>query len=344
MCNSFVKYSQQSTNYVCGMKWMLEPAIKQERETIKYGDKLLLMGSCFTNNIGSKLCNWKFEALHNATGILFDPHSISRHLSFFANKKTFVSADLFQAGEIWNSWEHHSDFSDISVAESVNKINEAHSASSTFLAEADWLIITLGSSYSYHLADTNRPVANCHRMPQQSFIKNLMGIEETVACLKKSLDACLKLNPKLKLIWTVSPVRHIRDGMVENNRSKARLLEAVHLLCEQGYGSYFQAYELVIDILRDYRFFDTDLVHPNYAATEYVFEVFCKTYMDAPTLHLMDEVKQLLTAFRHKPLHPESAAHRLFKEKYLAKIKDLSGHMPDKDWAKELGYFEGLSA
>lgn len=321
------------------MKWMLEPTIKQETETIKYGDRLLLLGSCFTSNIGTKLTDLKFDALHNATGILFDPHSISRHLSFLANKRTFEAADLFQSGEIWNSWEHHSDFSAISVEASLNKINEAHRVSAEFLTQADWLIITLGSAYSYRLADGGRSVSNCHRMPQQSFTKHLMGIEETVTCLKESIDACLKLNPKLNIIWTVSPVRHIRDGVVENNRSKARLLEAVHLLCEQGYGRYFQAYELVIDILRDYRFYDTDLVHPNYAATDYVFEAFCKTYMDAPTLQLMEEVRELLTAFRHKPIQPETGAHRLFKEKYLAKTKELAGQMPSMDWQSELAYF-----
>ena len=241
---------------------------------IKYGDKLLLVGSCFTEHIGNSLKDWKFDVLQNPNGILFDAASVASSLVSYIEPRGYTTDDLVYFNEVWQSWQHHSRFSHTDREECLKAINASQVRAHQFLKEANWLVITLGSAFSYRLKD-GRAVANCHRAPAQTFTKHLMTIEE----INTALDGCLHqlryLNPELQIIFTVSPVRHIRDGVVENNRSKARLLEAVHHLVDKfDRLYYFPAYELVIDVLRDYRFYDVDMAHPNYPATQFVLEKF----------------------------------------------------------------------
>ena len=176
--------------------------------------------------------------------------------------------DLFLLNELWQSWQHHSRYSGTDRDEVLARINNTRQQAHAFLKKANWLIITLGTSFSYRLVENQSPVANCHRAPSAWFNKHMMGIEETIVALDTMLYRLFQFNPQINIIFTVSPVRHIRDGITENNRSKARLLEAVHHLVNKfSRLYYFPSYELVIDVLRDYRFYDIDLVHPNYQAT-----------------------------------------------------------------------------
>jgi hypothetical protein len=208
------------------------------------------------------------------------------------------------------------------------------------LKAANWLVVTLGSSFSYQLTEDNQPVANCHRAPGQWFNKYLLGIEETVAALEESINKLLTFNPGLQIIFTISPVRHIRDGVVENNRSKARLIEAVHRLVDKyKHAYYFPSYELVIDVLRDYRFYDVDLVHPNYAATEFVFEKFEQSFIDAEARTYMEEIRKIATGFKHKPFQPQTQSHQSFLKSSLEKVKILQEKLPELDFSKELTYF-----
>jgi hypothetical protein len=325
------------------MDFILDINIPQPPVRISYKDKILLTGSCFTAHIGNSLAELKFRTMQNPNGILFDPASVAYSLVSYIQNKQYTKDDLFYLNEVWNSWQHHSVFSHTNAEQCLAGINRSQQQAHEFLKEADWLIITLGSSFSYHLTNENsirQGVANCHRAPGQWFRKHLMTIEE----INSALDGCLhqlwQFNRKVKVIFTVSPVRHIRDGVIENNRSKARLIEVVHHLVNKFDNIYyFPAYELVIDVLRDYRFYDIDMVHPNYAATEFVLEKFAKHYIDEASQSLMQELKKIVTARKHKPFQPETQAHQQFLKLHLEKAQALQQQNPFLDLNEEINYF-----
>jgi GSCFA family len=321
-------------------------------QPISYGDKILLTGSCFTEHIGNALHDWKFETLQNPNGILFDPASVAASLISYIRPQRYTENDLVFAGELWQSWQHHSIFSHVDVTACLKGINASQERAHAFLQETRWLIITLGSAFSYRLSAQAPPdwrrgvaadvptVANCHRAPGQTFRKHLMTIEEINAALDSCLHQLFYFNPHLQVIFTVSPVRHIRDGVVDNNRSKARLIESVHHLVHKfDRLFYFPAYELVIDVLRDYRFYDIDMVHPNYAATQFVLEKFVQHCIDEPGQQLLEEVKKIVTARRHKPFQPATQAHRRFLEDYRQKTAELARQYPFLNLTEELEYF-----
>ncbi len=322
------------------MKLMLDIDIKSPRQKINYGDKFFLIGSCFTEHIGKRLSDLKFPVLQNPNGILFDPISVTKSLNSYIELKSYNKEDLFFLNELWQSWNHHSHFSGINKLEVLANINESQKAAHNHLAKATCLIITLGSSFSYLLHENNQSVANCHRASGQIFTKHLLTIEETHNALTETIKNLRAFNPYLQVIFTISPVRHIRDGVVENNRSKARLIEAVHQITEANdHVHYFPAYELVIDILRDYRFFDIDLVHPNYSATEFVFNHFEKSYIDEQTITQMEEIRKIVNAFNHKPFHPDTDAHLSFLQNSYQKVMALQKQLPHLDFKKEIVYF-----
>ncbi len=315
--------------------------IKKLEPSITYKDQILLTGSCFTEHIGNHLMDAKFNTLQNPNGILFDTLSVSRSLISYIQNSQYTPEDLFYLNECWHSWQHHGRFSNIDKQECLRIINESQNNAHQFLANADWLIITLGSSFCYKLAETQQPVANCHKAPAAQFVKHLCTIEETVTALDGTIHQLFHFNPKLKIIFTISPVRHLRDGVVENNRSKARLIEAVHHLVNKfDKLYYFPAYELVIDVLRDYRFYDTDLAHPNYAATRFVLEKFAEYCLDTPTNALMEEIKKIVIATNHKPFNPTSQQHKKFMQIHLERTKVLQQKYPWLNFSKELQYFE----
>ena len=338
------------------MEFQLPINIQILQESISYKHKILLMGSCFTEHIGGDLEELKFSILQNPNGILFDPISVCRSLVSYSGNKKYSEADLFQLNEVWHSWNHHSRFSNINSSEAVRIINESQKNAHEFLKQADWIIITLGSSFYYRLtslAESGKvtpsgenlagAVANCHRAPAQWFIKHLLEINETVSLLDDCIKHLLQFNPKLNFIFTVSPVRHIRDGVVENNRSKARLLESVHSIVEKyKQAHYFPAFELVIDVLRDYRFYDIDLVHPNYPATEFVLEKFAESCIDPASQLIMKEVKDIIIAKNHKAFQPETKAHQHFLITYFEKTKEMKKKYPFLDLKDELIYFSQI--
>lgn len=330
------------------MQFQLPIQIKPPEKRIGYNEKILLVGSCFTEHIGAALSDHKFSMLQNPNGILFDPNSVCKSLQSYISNYQYKTDDLFQLNEVWNSWNHHSRFSHINKDECLKGINESQQQAHDFLKQADWLIVTLGSSFSYLLkAETSqnpplggRGAANCHRAPSQWFDKHMMTIDETVTMLEKTIGQLFDFNPSLKIIFTISPVRHIRDGVVENNQSKARLIEAVHHVVNNFSAIYyFPAYELVIDVLRDYRFYDVDMVHPNYPATEFVMEKFKEYFINEEAQQLMDEVRSVVIASRHKAFFPETEAHRNFLKKNLEKAKELQANHPFLDFEKEINYF-----
>ena len=334
------------------MDFMLNFEPPKLSKQINYRDKLLLIGSCFTEHIGNALADAKLSILQNPNGILFDPVSVCSSLVSYVQNKQYRESELFQLNEVWNSWQHHSRFSHIDRTEGLQIINESQQQAHGFLEKADWLIITLGTSFSYRLTKLAEPskafsfgeglgeVANCHRAPAQWFSKHLLSIQEIIEALDICMHRLFQFNPKLNIIFTISPVRHIRDGVVDNNRSKARLIEAVHHMVNKfDKLHYFPAYEIVIDILRDYRFYDIDFVHPNYMATDFVLQKFAVSCLDDEARQLMDELKKINIARRHKPFQPTTEAHKQFLKSSAAKTMDLQKKYPFLDLKDELDYF-----
>jgi len=322
------------------MEFQLPISLGSLPRPIRYGDKILLTGSCFTEHIGDALQDWKFDILQNPNGILFDVASVASSLLSYIQPRIYTVDDLIFLNELWQSWQHHSIFSGTDRDAVVASINASQQRAHAFLKEADWLIITLGSAFSYRLAEGGKAVANCHRAPGKTFVKHLLTIEEIQTALDGGLYQLRYFNPKLRVIFTVSPVRHIRDGVVENNRSKARLLESVHHLVEKfDRIYYFPAYELVIDVLRDYRFYDIDMVHPNYSATQFVLEKFTEYGIELAARPLMEELRKLVVARRHRPLHPATEAHARFRREQYEKAAGLARRFPFLDLSQELNYF-----
>lgn len=310
------------------------------QEPITYRNNILLIGSCFTEHISDRLQHHKFKVLQNPHGILFNPLSVAQSLDSYIEGRQYTGDDLFQLNELWNSWDHHTRFSHVDKDKALVLINESQSAATAFVRKADWIIITLGSSFQYYLKDSGKHVANNHRAPAQWFEKRLLPVDEVTAALSNAIEKLKTANPFAKVLFTISPVRHIRDGVVDNSRSKARLIEAVHELCgRHGQCSYFPAYELIIDILRDYRFYDIDFVHPNYMATTFVWEHFVKSCISKDTAALMQQVAEIMTARSHRTRFPQTEAHRKFMDSYLAKTKQLAEAHPYLDMSAEVEYF-----
>lgn len=311
---------------------------------MKHTDKLLLVGSCFTEQIGKKLAAHKFDVLENPNGILFNPISIAKAITSYAEGKHYTEDELFYYNELWASREHHTQFSNIEKEAALKNINESQQIAIDFVKNTDWILITLGSAFVYEWKDidTNEyknVAANCHKIPTDKFNRRLTNSSEIISVLQKMQKAILAINPKAKFIYTISPVRHLREGFIENNRSKATLIQAVHELINDENIFYFPAYELIIDDLRDYRFFAEDLVHPNYAATNYVWEKFVPVVIDDASQQLMAMINEINAAINHKAFNPTSEAHKKFKKNIFFKIKVMQQKYSHLCLTKELNYF-----
>ena len=250
---------------------------------------------------------------------------------------------MFYFNEAWHSWKHHSRFSGTTPEEALDKINESTTAAHAFIKKASHLFITLGSAWVYQLTDQasgyapNFVAANNHKAPASWFTKKLLSPAEIEALYIPLVARLRHLNPGLQIIYTISPVRHVREGMVENNRSKAALIQAVHALVGADTNSYyFPAYEIVIDDLRDYRFYSEDMVHPNYHATEYVWEKFLQACTTPETKNIIKEIAAINLAAAHKPFYVHSNQHQQFVLKTIEKIEALSAQYPYLDCSKQL--------
>lgn len=323
------------------MKFHLAFTPKPFSTTILHREELFLIGSCFTENIGTKLKQHKFSVIENPHGILFNPISIVQSISSYIENKQYTEADLFYQNECWNSWDHHSRFSHPDKVTCLQAINRSQQFAHESILKADWILITVGSAFAYALQN-GQVVANCHKVPTDKFNKKLLSVAEVETAFKQMLDNLSSVNPYAKIIFTISPVRHLRDGFVENNRSKSTLIQAVHSLVDTHENVfYFPAYELVIDDLRDYRFYAEDMVHPNYAATNYVWEKFVPTCIDASSQQLMAAINLINAAKSHRPFNPSSEQHKKFLKINLSNVLQLAQQHPYLNFEEEIKYFQG---
>jgi lysophospholipase L1-like esterase len=298
---------------------------------IDYNSKIVLLGSCFAQNMAEKFEYFKFQNYVNPFGIIFNPISLEKVITRSVRKKYFEESDLFFHNELWHSFEVHSQLSNTSketLLESLNALlNQTHSE----LLSASHIIFTLGTSWVYRNIATNEIVANCHKVPQNQFTKELLSVEAIEESLKEIIQQIQSINPDCKFIFTISPVRHIKDGFVENNRSKAHLICALQQLLSDLATSnlnYFPSYEIVNDELRDYRFYAQDMLHPSQTAIDYIWIKFFENYVDEKEFASMNEVCSIQKGLHHKSFNADSESHLKFTENLNQKINNLEQRYP----------------
>lgn len=306
------------------MKFRTEVTIEKGDFEINHQSKILFLGSCFAENIGNMLEKSRFRTDINPFGILYNPLSVKKSIEYLLSNKQFTMGDLVRNEGIWHSFAHHGRFSGENAEEVLTAINNRIQFSTQFLLDSYYLFITLGSAWVYFLKSTGDVVSNCHKFQNSIFDRTLISVETIVNELFEVLTLLLQHNPKLKIIFTVSPVRHWKDGANGNQLSKASLLLAISALQKKmPQISYFPAYELVIDDLRDYRFYADDLLHPNTQAVEYIYEKFAACYFSKQTNELNEEILSIERGKAHKPFNPNTENHQLFLQKLNTKIENL---------------------
>ena len=305
------------------------PLKKQAHNQINYNSKLLLLGSCFSENIGNQLSYYKFQSQQNPFGILFHPKAIETLITNAINQKEYTEGAIFFHNERWHSFEAHSVLSSPSKEELLIKLNNNIKSTFEQLKKASHVIITLGTAWVYREIATDTIVANCHKIPQKKFLKELLTIDEILESLEAIKSLIQSINKDISIIYTVSPVRHIKDGFIENQRSKAHILSAIHNVVEPRKNIYyFPSYEIIMDELRDYRFYAEDMIHPNQTAINYIWEKFCDVWFTEDTLKTMKEVETIQKGLTHKPFNPNSEAHQLFLKKLQQKKETLLQAFP----------------
>lgn len=296
---------------------------------LNYDSRIFLMGSCFAENMGEKFGYFAFRNLTNPFGIIFNPISVAHSFKRIATRTAFDANAIFEFNEVWQSFEVHSSLSQQSKALFLSETNQKLLEAHEFLITASHIFITLGTAWVYSFKETGAVVANCHKVAQQKFEKKLLSTEEIKDALHTILESVQHLNPEAKIIFTVSPVRHLKDGLVENNVSKAHLLSAVYQITQQhpAVTSYFPAYELVMDELRDYRFYAQDMLHPNAIAVAYIWEKVTNG-LSIQTQKSMNEIDVIRRSLQHKPFNPNTAAHQKFLENLALSIKSVQETIP----------------
>jgi hypothetical protein len=301
----------------------LEAAFPQ----IDYGSDVLLLGSCFTANIGGKLDYFKFRNKQNPFGIIFHPIAIHRLIDKANSGKMFTEKELFQQQGLWHSLQVHSLIHHSDKQFYLDMLNDLLVNLKQAIETASHIIITYGTAWGYRHLGSDAIVANCHKVPQKEFHKELSTVEAIAGSLRASLNAIRSVNDKVTIILTVSPVRHIKDGFVENSRSKAHLIAAVHQVISETEGlNYFPAYEIMMDELRDYRFYSEDMLHPNDTAITLIWEKFTAVWISAQTNTLRQEIAEIQLAMQHRPFNPESQEH----QKFLALLQDKKAAVQKK--------------
>lgn len=323
------------------MKFRTEITPKPLARPIRLGEKLLSVGSCFSEHIAERLERLKFPIVTNPTGILFNPHSIASALEDWAQGRRLEPGELQQSGGLWFHYAMHGSLSGVAREATCRRMNQALALGEQALAEADCLLVTFGTAYIYELADGGGVVANCHKQPRDRFVGRMLSVEEIVERWSSLLEGVLR---DKRVVVTLSPVRHLGDGAERNSLSKAVLRVAIAQLAERFEQlHYFPAWELVMDDLRDYRFYADDLQHPSQEAVRYVWERFSEAALDTEVRALQPRLESLYNALNHRPLHPETEAAEAFYRRTLQELVAIEALGPF-DFTEEKARFKTLLA
>ncbi len=310
------------------MKLQTTILLEKASNPIDYQSRLLLMGSCFVENMGEKLNYFKFQQFQNPFGILFHPLAIENLIQRAIARKMYQQSEIFEQDGIWRCFDAHSELRSASSDELLRLLNLRLEETKKSLETSSHIIITLGTAWVYEHQTSGKIVANCHKVSQKQFTKKLLSLGEIEGSLDHILKLIQKVNPKAQIIFTISPVRHLKDGFVKNQRSKAQLITALHQIINGHNVPYFPSYEIMMDELRDYRFYGKDMVHPNELAVDYIWERFKWVWISKKIYPVMHEVDAVQKGLLHRPFNPDSEAHQKFKTSLGTKITYLQERYP----------------
>jgi hypothetical protein len=317
--------------------------IKPSAVKISYNKGSLFIGSCFASSIGQKIEAGRLPVLINPAGTVFNPVSVCNTLDLVNTGKQFTIDDLYNNNGIYLSFYHYTDFSSEDPSAVLNKINSASEQALAFMSNCSFLFITLGTARVYRLKSSGEIVSNCHKLPASFFETQLLTIDQIVDLWEQQLDRLHSLFPSLKVVFTVSPVRHWKDGAHGNLVSKSVLFLAIEeLLKHKSSPDYFPAYELLMDDLRDYRFYNSDMLHPSDQAIDYIWEAFTGSYFDNKTLNTYNEVLKITKAASHRMKADTGFRKREFAEKMLKKISEIEKSVSSISLSSERNYFQSL--
>jgi hypothetical protein len=310
---------------------------------ITYNDPVMFIGSCFASSIGSKMEMGRMPVLINPAGAVFNPVSVCNTIETIISEREFVQEKLYNHEGTYLSFYHYTDFSSDDPAKVLEKINNRSRQAFTFLKSAKFLFITFGTARIYRFRKTGQIVSNCHKIPSAQFEPELLTVSEIVTLWAKLLDKLFSLFPKLRIIFTISPVRHWKDGAHGNHVSKSTLFLSVEeLLNHSVKPDYFPAYELLMDDLRDYRYYDEDMLHPSDTAVNYIWDAFSKCYIDSKTSNIWSEVVKVTKACQHRFNTDSTIRISHFAEGMLKQISEIEGKIPEVDLSSERNYFQWL--
>ncbi len=317
------------------MNFTTKIPISKYQSPIDYNSKIISIGSCFAENMGEKFEYFKFQNIVNPFGIIFNPVSIEKLISRIVNQELFTENDIFFYNASWHCYEVHSELSHENKEEFIKNLNSILEATNNKLAKTTHFIITYGTSWVYRNKVSNNIVANCHKVAQNQFDKEILSVETIEKSIQNTIDLVKKLNPNCNFIFTISPVRHIKDGFVENQRSKAHLITTIHQVTanchperSRGTCNYFPSFELQMDELRDYRFYADDMLHPSQAAIDFIWINFFENYVDENEFGIMNQVCEIQRALKHRPFDPKSQSHQKFLENLNQKMNTLASKNP----------------
>lgn len=317
------------------MKFTTPVPVKEQDPKIDHSSKILLLGSCFVDNIGEKLDYYQFQNLRNPFGIFYHPGAIGDFIKKVADGYKYEEKDVFFHDEQWHCFDAHSCLNSSSKEDLLLKLNEGLKKTRSFIDDATHIVLTFGTSWYYKEIKSGHSVANCHRIAQQNFIKELLSVKEIEDVFNILTESLLTINPKLKFIFTVSPVRHIKDGFVENQQSKAHLITAIHQFIgsqnatNSGTFFYFPAYEIMLDELRDYRFYNEDMLHPNSLAIHHIWSRFTEAWVSKQSSHLFKNIESIHRGLAHRPFNEKSEKHQIFRSSLKEKIEKLKAEIPN---------------
>jgi hypothetical protein len=304
--------------------------ISKSSNPVDYDSRIISFGSCFAQNIGEKFSYFKFQNTVNPFGIIFNPVSIENLVSRAVNNQLFTENDIFFHNDLWHCFEVHSELSHFDKTIFLDRLNQILSDFHLQILKSTHFQITYGTSWVYRNKSSNSIVANCHKVPQSQFDKEILSVATIEKSIQNTIDIIQKFNPNCNLIFTVSPVRHIKDGFVENQRSKAHLISALHnfVALSQSKCNYFPSYEIMMDELRDYRFYAEDMLHPSQTAIDYIWKRFSENYISEENFATMEEVCSIQKGLAHRPFNPNTASHQKFQNVLNEKIIMLQKKFP----------------
>lgn len=319
------------------MQFTTKVSIPKSNHPIDYNSKMLSLGSCFAVNIAEKFNYYKFQYIVNPFGILFHPVAIHEIIRRCIQQDFFSENEIFFHNERWHCFDAHSDLSDVNKENLLQKLNHSLFELKSQIESSSHILITYGTAWIYREKSTQKIVANCHKVPQSQFEKELLSATSIQKSVENTITLIQSVNPNASFILTISPVRHLKDGFIENQQSKANLISGIHQTLNSQLNTnnrqpitlnYFPSYEILMDELRDYRFYAQDMIHPNQMAIDYIWERFVATAIAEESIPIMEEVASIQKALAHKVFHPDSQSHQNFLLQLNQRMAQLQEKYP----------------